>query len=113
MNRKTSSPATAAAVFGSLVHVTIRHKGSRCPAVQPCTRALRQRKSQSRQACCGNPGKGDVSRRKPLRRIRLLLDRRRARVTHRALFSFLLRNRQIDIWSSVRLTLLNRVFFRG
>ena len=32
---------------------------------------------------------------------------------HRALFFFLLRHRQIDIWSPVRLTLVKKVFFLG
>ena len=48
---------------------------------------------------------------KPRRRIHLLSDRRRTRVTHRAPFFFLLRNRQIDIWCPVRLTLLKKVCF--
>ena len=48
---------------------------------------------------------------KPRRRIHLLSDRRRAKATHRSLFFFLLRNRQIDIWCPVRLTLLKKVCF--
>ena len=58
-------------------------------------------------------GQGIFRTEKPLPRIRLLSDRRRARVTHRALFFFLLRNRQIDIWSPVRLTLPKKVCFLG
>ena len=58
-------------------------------------------------------GRGIFRTEKPLPRIHLLSDRRRARVTHRALFFFLLRNRQIDIWSPVRLTIRKNVCFVG
>ena len=58
-------------------------------------------------------GAGMFRDEKPRRRIHLLSDRRRARVMHRALFFVLLRNRQIDIWSPVRLTLLKKCFLGG
>ena len=57
------------------------------------------------------PGEeGKATRRNPLQRGHLLSEHRHARVTHllRYFSSFLLRSRQIDIWSRVRLALFRK-----
>ena len=54
---------------------------------------------------------GEATHFNPLRLGHLLSEHRHTMATQRALFFFLLRRRQIDIWSPVRLALAKKVVF--